>query len=79
MKYWICSVLLLLGLGTFAHAARAEGIVDIAFPVEGTVSFKDSCVSGKAAREYYCYNNTVKSYIAICGKGTSCKAGACSR
>lgn len=34
-------MLLLVGFSMFAHSARAEGVLDIAFPVQGDVSFQN--------------------------------------
>lgn len=45
MKYWICSVLLLLGLPMLA---RAEGALDITFPVVGEVSFTDTFTAARS-------------------------------
>ena len=45
MKYWICSVLLLLGVPAFAHA---ETVRDITFPVVGDVSFTDTFTAARS-------------------------------
>lgn len=45
MKYWICSVLLLLGAPAFA---RAESVHDMTFPVIGDVSYADTFTAARS-------------------------------
>lgn len=48
MKYWICSVLLLVGFAMFARTAHAEGVPDITFPVVGDVQFSDTFTAARS-------------------------------
>lgn len=48
MKYWICSVLLLVGLSMFTRTAHAEGVLDITFPVVGEVQFSDTFTAARS-------------------------------